>query len=89
MAYGTYRRMLYVHGTVLKAMEMFRKMSGCERCTHCREPKCYEGIRDMGIYYYGLKEYDKALSYYEQALEICPTDIELQLAIAKLRKEIK
>lgn len=72
-----------------KAMEMFRKMSGCERCTHCREPKCYEGIRDMGIYYYGLKEYDKALSYYEQALEICPTDIELQLAIAKLRKEIK
>ncbi len=72
-----------------KALEMFCRMAGCQRCTHCREPKCYEGLRDMGIYYYGLKQYDKALSFYEQALEICPNDVELQLIIAKLRKEIR
>lgn len=72
-----------------KALEIFRRMSGCQRCTHCREPKCYEGLRDMGIYYYGLKQYGKALDCYEQALEICPSDPELQLIIEKLRKEIR
>ena len=64
-------------------------MGRCQRCTNCREPKCYEGLRNIGIYYNGLKQYDKALLYYEQALEICPGDAELQLIIAKLRKEIK
>ncbi len=71
-----------------KALEIFRRMSECHRCSHCREPKCYEGIRDMGIYYHGLKQYQKALEYYEQAYAICP-DIELGLVIEKLRKEIK
>lgn len=72
-----------------KALEMFRQMGDCQRCTHCREPKCYEGLRDMGIYYHGLKQYDKALFYYEQAAEICATDMELMLVIEKLRKESK
>lgn len=72
-----------------KAFAMFDQMGRCQRCTHCREPKCYEGLRDMGIYYHGLKQYDKALRYYDQALEICPSDAELLVATAKLRKEIK
>lgn len=76
-------------GETDKAFAMFRQMGECQRCTHCREPKCYEGLRDMGIYFHGQKQYDKALSYYEQALEICPSDAELLVATAKLRKEIK
>ena len=72
-----------------KALAMFLEMGECQLCTHCREPKCYEGLRDMGIYYHGLKQYDKALSYYEQAMEICPSDTELLVVTTKLREEIK
>lgn len=72
-----------------KALKMFEQISSCNRCTHCREPKCYEAFRDMAIYYFGMKQYEKALSCYEQALEICPSDSETLLAIAKLRKEIR
>lgn len=76
-------------GETEKAMQMFAQMGECARCTHCREPKCYEGLRDMGICYHGQKQYDKALMYYEKALEICPSDAELILATMKLHKEIK
>lgn len=72
-----------------KALAMFRKMSDCQRCTHCTEPQCYEGLRDMGIYYSVMGDVEKALLYYGKALEICPCDLELQLAMTKLRKEIK
>lgn len=72
-----------------KALAMFRKMSDCQRCTHCTEPQCYEGLRDMGIYYSAMGDVEKALLCYGKALEICPCDLELQLAVAKLRKEIK
>lgn len=72
-----------------KALNLFEQGTGCLRCTHCCEPECYEAYRDMGIYYHGLKQYEKALSFYEHALKICPSDSELILAIAKLRKEIK
>lgn len=71
-----------------KALKIFEQISSCNRCTHCCEPKCYEAFRDMAIYYFGMKQYEKALSCYEQALEICPSDSETLLAIAKLRKEI-
>ncbi len=76
-------------GETDKAFALFKEMGDCQRCTHCREPKCYEGLRDMGIYYHGMKQHDKALSYYEQAREICPSDSELMVVTAKLRKEIK
>lgn len=76
-------------GETDKAIALFKEMGVCQRCTHCREPKCYEGLRDMGIYYHGMKQYEKALSYYEQAREICSSDPELMVVTAKLRKEIK
>lgn len=76
-------------GETDKAFALFKEMGACQRCTHCREPKCYEGLRDMGIYYHGMKQYEKALSYYERAREICSSDPELMVVTAKLRKEIK
>lgn len=74
-----------------KAFEMFQKMGTGFRCKHCTEPGCYECYRNLGLYYLGLSAAQKkdALENYEKALEICPTDLELQEMVKKLRKEIE
>lgn len=76
-------------GDRAKAFELFHQMSDGYRCKHCREPKCYEQCRNMGLYYLGGKDSRKeALNHYEKALEICPHDLEMQEMVKKLRKEL-
>lgn len=76
-------------GDRAKAFEMFRQMGEGYRCKHCREPKCYEQYRNMGLYYIGMKDGKaNALENYEKAIEICPYEQELKEMIKKLRKEL-
>jgi len=77
-------------GDRAKAFEMFRQMGEGLRCKHCREPKCYEQYRNLGLYYLNDKNSrGNALENYEKALEICPHDLELKEMVKKLRKELK
>lgn len=76
-------------GDRAKAFELFGQMGGGYRCKHCREQKCYEQCRNLGLYYLGMKDSKRnALNYYEKALEICPYDLELKEMVKKLRKEL-
>lgn len=77
-------------GETKKALELFVQMGEGYRCKHCREPKCYERHRNLGLYYLrpGASDRKKALENYERAQKICPHDLELIEMIKKLRKEL-
>lgn len=77
-------------GRTEEAFELFRQMGDGYRCKNCRNPKCYEQYRNMGLYYLGFDRGRKAeaLEQYEKALEICPYDLELKEMVKKLRKEL-
>ncbi len=78
-------------GEMGKAYDMFRLMDAGYRCEHCRNAECYEKYRNLGLYYLCLGEgrQREALEQYEKAWELCPTDLELEEMVKKLRKEIK
>lgn len=77
-------------GQMEKAYEMFCQMGIGYRCEHCRTAECYEKYRNLGLYYLGLGEAFKkdALENYEEALRLCPSDLELNEMVRKLRKEL-
>ena len=77
-------------GQMEKAYEMFCQMGIGYRCEHCRSAECYEKYRNLGLYYLGLGEGFKknALENYEEALRLCPSDLELVEMVRKLRKEL-
>ena len=77
-------------GQMEKAYEMFCQMGIGYRCEHCRSAECYERYRNLGLYYLGLGEAFKknALENYEEALRLCPSDLELNEMVRKLRKEL-
>ena len=78
-------------GELGKAYDMFRLMDAGYRCEHCRNAECYEKYRNLGLYYLCLGEGRRkdALEQYEKAYKLCPTDLEVEEMVKKLRKEIK
>lgn len=80
---------LYMGKTEL-AYELFRQMGEGYRCKNCRNPKCYEQYRNLGLYNlgFGSGRKEDALENYEKALEICPYNLELTEMVKKLRKEL-
>ena len=77
-------------GEAEKAWELFGQLENGYRCKHCRNIRCYEKYRNLGLYYLGLSRDRKkeALENYEKALEIRPYDLELKEMVKKLRKEL-
>lgn len=77
-------------GKTEQAYELFRQMGNGYRCRHCRNPKCYEQYRNLGLYYLGFGDTRKedALENYEKASEICFYNLELKEMVKKLRKEL-
>jgi len=75
-------------GETEKAFAYFDQMETGLRCKFCREPQCYEAYRNRGLFYVQKNNKVEALKYYRAALEITPTDLELQAMINKINKEI-
>lgn len=82
-------RMHAVLGNDEQALKYFNAMMESYRCQGCRHGMCYDALLDMGFYYEGRKEYEKALEYYLKAYEINPFDLEMEMSIATMKKQLE
>ncbi len=57
-------------GETEKGLTMFRQMTQCWRCRHCRHKECFEAYQYLGRYYETTGEYEKALEFYGKAYEV-------------------
>lgn len=73
-------------GETEKGLTMFRQMTQCWRCRHCRHKECFEAYQYLGRYYETTGEYEKALEYYEKAYEINDQDLVSEISIEKVKE---
>lgn len=59
------------------------------KCNTCDFAKCHEASYRIGIYYERKTDYEKALEYFQEALDINPSSVEYRDAVAKIRKKMK
>ena len=75
-------------GDKKKALAYFSQTRSGLRCKYCREPECYEGLVGEMIFQMGEENWSEALACGEEALKICPNDLELQSTVQRIRGEI-
>ncbi len=93
---GIRTRRLYLKGALYleegsydKALEYLTKTYNSRMCNSCDYAKCHEASFRLGKYYEIMKDYDKALQYYIEAMETVPYEYEYKKAVEDLKKKMK
>ncbi len=73
-------------GETEKGLTMFRQMTQCWRCRHCRHKECFEAYQYLGRYYETTGEYEKALEFYEKAYEVNDQDLVSKISMEKVKE---
>ena len=73
-------------GETQKGLSLFRQMTECHRCRHCRHRECFEAYQYLGRYYETTGDYEQALEYYEKAYAANDQDLVSAVSIEKVKE---
>lgn len=78
-----------VYGEQNKVVEEYKKLLAAEAKKEAAKQKEYERLMKIGLKSYTSKDYTEARSYYEQALELYPDDINALKKIKAIEEALK
>lgn len=75
-------------GNEFLAVESFKRQWGHPTmvCLHCRGRVCFKGYLNEARYYESIKDYNRAIYFYKEVLNVIPMHIEAAQAVKRLYK---